>query len=212
MHMSCPACGATLGDDDAACTACAAVPEKPTVAMPRGFALRQADDELIITRSWLSLSTVGMLALCLVWDGLIALWYAVPFNRTGVYSLVVLPLLPVVVGGAFTYSTLAGFVNRTIFRVTRRAVAVTHYPLWWPGSAEIPADSIEQLFCDETVYRTKRTKTITYNVHVVLEDGKRLPLVTGLEDSRHARFIEQEVEAHLGIPDRPMHGELPQAE
>jgi hypothetical protein len=177
--------------------------------MPAGFALHEEPDGIVITRSWLSRSSLGMLACCLVWNGLIALWYANPFNRTGVYNLVVLPMLPLMVGGTFTYSMLAGFFNRTKFRITRDAVAVRHFPLWWPGNAEIPAAHIEQLFCDETVFKSSRTTTVTYNVHVVLRNGKRLPLVSGLEHPHHARFIEQELEARLGIADRPHRDEMP---
>ena len=45
-------------------------------------------------------------------------------------------------------------------------------------------------------------------VHALLGSGVRRKLLTGLEELDQALFVEQEIEAALGIRDRPMAGEV----
>ncbi len=42
-----------------------------------------------------------------------------------------------------------------------------------------------------------------------MKGNTAVSLLTGLETPQHAMYIEQELERHLGIEDRPVRGELP---
>ncbi len=73
----------------------------------------------------------------------------------------------------------------------------------------LPAKDLNQLFCKEKVRRSKNGTHTTLEVHALLSGGKRRKLLVLLEDIDQALFLEQEIEAHRGIRDRPVDGESP---
>lgn len=111
--------------------------------------------------------------------------------------------------GAFiTYLTIAGFVNRTVFTVERDHLTVRHGPLPWRGNVDVPTTSLLQLFCTEQVSRSRNGTTTRYSVEGVLKDGRHLKVATALDAREQALFIEQTLEKHLGIQDRPVRSEM----
>ncbi|MGH9204160.1 MAG: hypothetical protein ACRD2A_23275 [Vicinamibacterales bacterium] len=56
---------------------------------------------------------------------------------------------------------------------------------------------------------TRFGNTITYDVMAQLASERETKLVSNLPTEREARFIEQRIEARLGLTDRSISGELP---
>jgi hypothetical protein len=48
----------------------------------------------------------------------------------------------------------------------------------------------------------------TYRVNAMLTDGRKIQLMSGLPESDQALYIEQIIEDHLRIADRPVGGEM----
>ena len=71
-------------------------------------------------------------------------------------------------------------------------------------------DDIRQLYTKERV-RTHRGKrrSYSYELHAITAGGKRRRLVAGLREAPQALWLEQTLEDHLGIRDRPVDSEVP---
>lgn len=179
------------------------------VPLPAGVHVEAQGRDLVIVRRWFSWVYIFLLFFCVVWNGMLAFFYSIMFAAGGGLSLLMLfPLLHVAAGVFITYLTIAGFVNRTTFRVERGHLSVRHGPLPWRGNLDVPTESLEQLFCTEQVSRGRNGTTIRYSVEAVLKDGKHLKLATALDAREQALYIEQAIEKHLGIADRRVRSEM----
>ena len=112
------------------------------------------------------------------------------------------------IGLGLTYGTIAGFVNRTLIRISPSQLTVGHGPLPWWGNKQLDATGIAQVYCKERVSRGRNGTSITYAVHAALRDGADAKLVDALDSPEQALYLEQEIERFLGIKDVPVRGEL----
>jgi hypothetical protein len=160
---------------------------------------------LVIERRWYSPIYLFMAFFCVFWDGFLAFWYSIALGSNGpiVWLPVLFPILHVAAGVGLTYSTIAGFFNRTVLRVSDAGLEVRHGPLPWYGNRRIAADDLTQLFCEEVV-GSKGSKN--YYLSALRGDGSKLRLLT-VPSPDQALFIEQRVEERLGIADAEVGGE-----
>jgi predicted Zn finger-like uncharacterized protein len=179
------------------------------VSMPRGFHLSQQLGDLVITRDWRSWTVIPLLLFCCFWDGFLVFWYAMGITQGGPLIMFLFPLLHVAAGVFLTYTAMAQLFNHTDIRINTQFLTVQHYPLPWMGNRSIPVAMIQQLFCAEKYSNTRNGTSVTFTVFVILQGGERIELLSGLDQAAHARFIEQQVEATLGIQNRPVAGEMP---
>jgi len=228
MQLSCRRCGKKIPPEDidiqqvqARCRPCGEVfsframvteallppAARYTVATPRGYTLLHRGAELLITWRWLTRPMIHLLLLTLIWDAVLAGGYRWLFpggisleNSPGL--LICMPFL--IVGIWLTGWTLCVFINRTTVRVNDTLLTVRHGPLPWIGNVRIPADDIDQLYCEEKAY----FHMIIYSVIVLRKTGPRVKLFSKLRQMNQAAFIEQQVEQRLRIADRPIAGEM----
>ncbi len=182
--------------------------EEPAPGPPEHGAYRGAPARrgaLTIERRWFSPHYLFLALFCLVWDSFLFSWYGMALRAEGpiVWLVVLFPLLHVAAGVGLTYSTLAGFFNRTVLRVTDAELDIRHGPLPWPGNRRVAAGDLKQLFCEERV-GNKGSKS--YHLSALRGDGSKLRLLT-LPAPDQALFIEQRVEERLGIADVEVGGE-----
>ncbi len=178
------------------------------VPMPKGFDVVDFGTTLEITRRWFSPVFLLLLVFCVFWNGFMVVWHGIAL-ATGMWPMSCFGLIHTSVGIGVAYFTVAGFVNRTVIRADRGMIEVRHGPLPWPGNKALPAGRIGQLYCKETVSHGKNGATHRYSVEVAMKDDTAATLLTGLDRAEHALYIEQELERHLDIEDRPVRGELP---
>src|SRR4029077_17401585 len=114
------------------------------------------------------------------------------------------PLIHVAVGALITYATAAYFVNKTTIRASGMQLTVRHGPLPWSGNLDSATAEIEELFTKEKVNYSRNGSSTTYDVKVILRNGGRKDLGTGLNEAQQALFIEQRVEAFLGLKHAPV--------
>ena len=190
-----------------------AAPRGP-VPMPAKFKIEQGGDFTLKWR-WFGPQFVFLVLFCVFWDGFLVVWYSIALaslvggGGAAMIPMILFPLIHVAVGVGLTYFTICGFVNSTVIRVGSGRFSLKHGPLPWRGNVDIDASSLEQLYSEQRVHRGKNGTTYSYDVMAVERDGLTRKLITGLEDASHALFLEQTLEAQLGIADRAVGGELP---
>jgi len=204
----CGSCNAVFGFSDKVQGATAFNSSKRAVEMPKGYVMENGAEGLVITHKWFSSKYVFMLFFCIFWDGFLVNWYAIAFRHTGSLAMKVFPLLHVGVGVFLTYTTIAGFLNRTRITMNMGELRIKHFPLPWPGNRTIARLEIDQLFCEEKMSSSRNSTSYSYNLSAVMTGGRRVKLVSGLENPEDALFLEQQVENFLGITDRPVAGEM----
>jgi len=229
MSLYCRTCGEPIPAEDvnidlaiAKCRACDAVfcfghrigrepadRKRAEVPMPKGIAVEQWGNDLTITRRWFSPVFVFLLFFCIAWDGFLVFWYSMAFSG-GPWIMIVFPIAHVAVGVGLTYYTVAGFLNRSVIKVSGGVLTVRHAPLPWPGTHTLNASDLAQAYCTEHFTQGRNSSGSTsYRVNAMLADGRKIKLLDGLTESDQALFIEQQLESHLGIPDSPVRGEMP---
>ena len=234
-HVACPSCGSTLRAEDMSlqtmagkCHACNALVdlrsamsgaggssylqaeagEPIPVPLPAGVHVEERGRDLLIVRRWFSWTFIFLAFFCVVWNGFLLFWYGIAFTTGAPLIMKLFPILHVAVGVFITYFTIAGFLNRTTFRIERDHLSVRHGPVPWRGNLEVSTVGLEQLFCTEQVSRGRNGTTIRYSVEAALKDGRHLKLATGLDAREQALYIEQTIEKHLGIPNRRVRSEM----
>lgn len=186
----------------------AAVPMPPRFTVEQGASLK-------ITWRWFGPQFLFLVFFCVFWDGFLVFWYAAAFgmaatgSASGSAPMLLFPLLHVGVGIGLSYYTICGFVNSTVIEAGSGRLSVKHGPLPWRGNIDIDSSQFEQLCSEEMVHRGKNGVTRTYDVSAVDRDGVWRKLVKGLPEPAQALFLEQALESHLSIVDRPAGGELP---
>jgi hypothetical protein len=98
-------------------------------------------------------------------------------------------------------------MNRSWLHVDREQFVVGHGPLPWLGNLRVPVTQVGQLYCKEKP--GKGNNDTSYQLSVVLKDGRKKDLLSNLDSPEIGFYIEHQIESWLKIPDRPVHGELP---
>lgn len=187
----------------------------PTTGLeaPRPDRVTETRDErgLVLTYRWFSFVHLFMVAFCVFWMGFLVFWYSIALSRHAGAAdpMIWFPLLHVAVGIGLTYSTIAGFVNRTEIVVGGGEVAVRHGPLPWPGGKTLPTPEITQLYREERSSTTRSGRSVRHELNVMTGDGRKVRLVARVPDPAMALYLEQAIERELGLADRHVPGEMP---
>lgn len=224
MDLACKRCGAAIGEDGldrarhlAHCPQCdlvcdtrtdapAVAKGNATIPMPKNIQLNDIGHQFHMTRRWLSAHVVYLILLCLVWNGVLVVWYRTAVND-GSWLMLIPPLLHVVVGTLLLYYTLACIVNVTHFRVRDDMLHVRHWPLPMPGKLDVTARDIAQIFAVEHSHHTRNGPKHHYSVNLLMQDESQRKLVGKLAQPEQALFIERALESYLGIVDQPVPGD-----
>lgn len=168
---------------------------------------------VVIRRRWLTtaqgLAFRAIFAVC--WWSFLVFWYTTVIGFGAGWLFVVFPLIHVAVGVWMVYSLIADVLNTTTITADHASLRVRHLPIPMFGVTSLHVPTITQIFCKEIKRRSKNDSgapSISYSVCVCLDDGRQLPLIERLPDADQALFIEQQLEAHLGIIDAPVGGEM----
>jgi hypothetical protein len=160
---------------------------------------------LRIVRRWYGPEHIGLLIFSLVWIGLVLHFLsAAVFAHAGVPDMLIAGVL-LVIGLLPTYAALSGLLNRTEITVDRDTLSVRHGPLPTPGTRELPAVAVRQLF---VVEQRGNKGGVWYELRVVVAQGPVVALARGLTNPQQALYLERAIEDHLGIEDRPVEGQI----
>lgn len=171
---------------------------------PRNVTLRKQGDQIELSWRWFSWKYLPLAFFCIAWDGFLCFWYSIAFSTGAPWIMIVFPIAHLAVGVGLTYSTLAGFLNRSYVSIDRKNFVVSHRPLPWLGNLRVPVNQVKQLYCKE-----KRGKQTTYQLSVILKDGRKRDLLSNLDSPEIGFYMEHQIENWLDITDQPVRGEIP---
>jgi len=226
MKVTCPSCKREIPPEDiniqsaiAKCSACgeffmlgnnqqgvAAPAGKPQVAMPKNITVFRDMNALIIKRHWFSWTVIPLTLFAVAWDSFLILFYSAAIAGHAPLTFMLFPLIHLSVGVFITYTVLTGYLNSTEVRITGGSISVLHGPLPWPGNKVLTTENIQQVYCIQSNFTNNRS--VTYDLCALYKCGTREKLISGIDQPEQARFIEQQIEAVLGIADAPVAGEM----
>jgi hypothetical protein len=172
-----------------------------STAIPKSLTMTRDADALVFIRRWRTPHYYYLAIWCILWIGL-TIVLGIGFRGKAItdHQAWITLLLWLLMGLVTAYSTLAGFLNRTIIRVTPLLLTVRHGPLPWPWQRTVSVSGIDQLYCvvlsmgeGNTFYLRARTR-----------DGARFTLVSHVWQLDEVLYIEHQVEDYLEIVDRPV--------
>ena len=234
LAIACIVCSKTIPADDvhldtrlAKCRSCNAVFEferqvrahtpRPPVPLPRNMTLADGPSSLTIVRKWKFTSMTGFLLVFAGFWNVVVLIFVVALilvpgpkwegtDKSVPLAFMWLFLTPfILVGFGSGYSALALLLNRTRIAIEGKRLEIIHQPIRWRGNHRLDTKQIAQLFCTEYAeHQSNGTPVYRMCVNALMTDGARIELVKGLEDAGQAFFLEQQIERHLGIENRPV--------
>jgi hypothetical protein len=224
ITLTCPSCGGQMtvapGTSRFTCDYCGnehilkndpslpPVSERVLVPRPQSLTIEKEGRAIRFSRRWFSLKYIPLAFFCVAWDAFLLFWYGMAFRINGPWIMFVFPIAHLAVGIGLTYTTLAGFFNRTVLEVTAEEINVWHEPLPWSGEPRIQTADLQQLYCRDHRKHSSDGDTVSYELLAVTRDGHSVKLVSGLDSPDVALYLEQQLERGLRIADRPVAGEL----
>ncbi|MFT4175727.1 MAG: hypothetical protein QM627_03650 [Luteolibacter sp.] len=179
---------------------------RPEVGLPKKMTLVDLGNILEITRKWRGAAAYVLIPFTLFWNGFMVVWHTISLSQ-GIWTMSLFGLLHTGVGLFLIYLVLAKLFNTTVVRVKMGRLTVNSGPIPWPGSKNLDASEVTQLFCKEKVTHNKNGSTTKYTVEAILKGHRTETLVSDLETYEQALFIEQQLEKHLKIMDAKVTGE-----
>ena len=110
----------------------------------------------------------------------------------------------------FTYYAIAGFFNVTDIWVADDYLHIQSHPFPWVTDQHLPVKDLQQMFVKREVdigyYGEKMAK---YPLYMIFSQPlKNRKILREIDNPEVAVFLEKTLEKWLGIPDRPMAGEV----
>lgn len=181
---------------------------RPRIITPASVQVIRDNQSARIVQRWFSAKYIPMAFFALAWDAFLVFWYSIALSGHAPFIFIIFPIVHVAIGIGITYSTIAGFLNRTTLELDREELSIWFEPVPWLGEKRIKTRDIKQLFCKEAMQRTKSGSSVSYDLYAVTQDVKQVKLLSGVESPDVALFFEQELETWLHITDQPVYGEV----
>jgi hypothetical protein len=182
------------------------------IGMPDGINIDKNFQGLRITRKWFGFKFILLTLFVVIWDAFLINWYAMAFSSSFQSAFdvmfIIFPLFHVALGMGLSYYVLAGYFNKTIIDVDFNSITVRHGPIPFWGNKEVSSKTITQLYCKGDEFPGGRSSYRTFAVHAITSEQRNIKLLTGLDNSEQALFIEQEIEKFLNLEDKPVKGEI----
>lgn len=177
------------------------------IGLPDKLSLEKFPTYIRITRKWFGIQTIFITVFAVFWNGLLYSYYGALHEEADSFDRL-FPLIHVGAGIFMTYYAIASWFNTSTVSVSKQIIEIIHKPIPWFGNKSISSMDLKQLYVKERVTRQNNGNNITYEVHAILYSGTNAKLLTGLETSEQALYIEQEIEKYLGIKNARVKGEI----
>lgn len=176
----------------------------PLFGLPKGLTVEEKNGELIIKRVWRNWIVVVFFTMfSVMWNsGMFFIVSAIIKIQQYEYLFFLMLHIPIGIGVA--YHTICLIFNTTTIFCDRTKFSIKHHPLPYRGGRLISTHEIKQLYCKEI----KGRKTTSYEVRLIDNRNNDVTLVSGLEVSEQALYVEQKVEQFLGIKQQDVRGAM----
>ena len=177
------------------------------IGIPENIEISNEFHHMQIKRKWFNFSFIFFTLFVIVWDGFLFNWYWMAFSSFNIMAIF-FPLLHLSIGLGLTYYVVAGYLNKTFVDVDFDSLIIKHRPIPFWGNKNIRSKTLTQIYCKRDGPYGFLNRAYSYSVRAITNDRENIELLSGLDSSEQALFIEQEIEKFLGITDRPIKGEL----
>lgn len=191
-----------------------AVSERSAPPRPAHLNVEVQGGRLQMSYRWRAGHLFMLIPFTIAWNGFLVGWYTMAVHIPGPAKLIMLvfPIAHLAAGLFMVHLCLTGLFNRTTITVDRTAIEIRHGPIPAGGNVRLNVHEVEQLFCrGKTNTDSDGDTTHHFSLHAVLRDGLRRDLLINESDRDLVQFVEYMIEAHLGLEDRPVEGELSKA-
>jgi hypothetical protein len=160
---------------------------------------------------WFSWMLIWPTIFAMFWNGIMLFFVGSIFSNTedpaALFPFLCFP--HVWVGLAIAYYVLTGYLNKTLVTLDYDQLTIRHGPMPWWGKKNVATASIVQLYAKEnnSRFHFRNPWTGNYELHAILKKGGHIKLLSGLDSSEHALFVERVIENRLRIEDTPVRGE-----
>jgi hypothetical protein len=182
------------------------------IGIPENIKIDQNFQHLCIVRKWFGIKFILLTLFVIFWDAFLINWYAMAFSSSfqGAFDVmfIIFPLFHVALGMGLSYYVVAGYVNKTMIYVDFDSISIRHGPIPFWGNKDVSSKTITQLYCKRDEHFGGYRSYGTFAVHAITSERRNIKLLTGLDTSEQALFIEQEIEKFLNIEDKPVKGEI----
>jgi hypothetical protein len=110
------------------------------------------------------------------------------------------------IGIGLAYYVVAMIVNRTTIRADNQGFEVRHGPLPWFGNRRLERSAVDQFYVAEAGVRVNRQAR--WSLSVLDATGLGRTVIRMLKSPDEARWLEHELEQHMGIENRHVPGEV----
>lgn len=228
MQLQCTNCGADILSEDiniskliAKCKQCNTVFEfeqtvrslprnRPEIVMPQGIEAYHLLSELNVEVKWRQSFSSFLAFFTIFWNGIVFIFVAAAII-TGTFTMLLAVSLHLLIGLGLLYYMLTVLVNTTYITASNYRVLIEHRPLKLPfyPNREIPVMEIDQLYVERYVASTTNNRpNHAFGLFLLKKNGEKVRLLKGLRNPDQARYIEQEIEGFLKIPDRKVEDEF----
>lgn len=216
----CRACNAVFDFSDQVKTASTSPAkgkrDRGEIPMPKNLVVAEGPSTLAVVRKWSRGPAFFLLFFSGFWNLIVSVFVVAAAsgsmkNESGqaAGAFIWLFLTPFILVGLGTgYIALALLLNRTTIRIEGAVLTVAHGPFPWPGARTLDAKQVNQLYCTEYVaYKQDNVGQYRMMVHALMADGSRIDLIKGVDNAGQALYLEQLLERHLRLEDRPVREE-----
>jgi hypothetical protein len=209
MVAKCPSCNSLMDLNQYLSNDGSRVPSsKPTkvsqLPVPVGWAVSHEGGGLEISWRWFNYTLIFMALFCVAWDSFLVFWYTMAF-RHGQLIMVIFPLAHVAVGVGLTYTTIAGFFNKTKVKVSGRELTVRSGPIPWLGNRSLNVNELADFAVESpssgsySRFVSTNRSLPTFKVNAISTDGRSLPLVGRVPSNDQALFLVQSLKNQLAL-------------
>lgn len=196
---ACPNCGQDLADHEI-------TRQLAPAAAPAGLEVSERGERREMTWRWFQPLFLFMVLWLMVWDS-VCIGMVLSL---GPFAF----LIPHVwLGVGITYWVICGFLNRTRVEASPQGLRVYCTPLpWWTPTLRGRWPRLDHTLRREDIRQfyvvSVPGKQTTFKLEVLLADGARRTLLSGLSSSAIPLYLEQELERFYKIANEPVSGEL----
>lgn len=172
------------------------LPDSDSVPPP-GIKVKRTIEGSVLRKNWFHYSHLPTISLAIAWNGFVVYWfikYVAP-AKSGSHLVI---LIPFAIGAAMAYFALAKAINRTRIIISNKSIRVSAKPLPWLGSAEVLRPNIHKITTSYDV-SASNPQIQTSSVYIQEYDGSKHRIITDLESTKQAYFIQQIIEKNLNL-------------
>lgn len=163
--------------------------------VPPCITVKRTIEGFVLSKSWFHYSHLPTIFLAVAWNGFVIYWflkYVAP-TKSGSHLVV---LIPFAIGLALAYFALAKAINSTKITISNKSIKVSAKPIPWSGSAEVLLSRIHKI---TTSYDVSVSNPLIQTSSVFIEghDGSKCRIISDLETTKQAHFIQQFIEKNL---------------